>query len=81
MKGLTLSLLHLPFAFAFCILHFEFKCPAKIWNFSDSYKIWGLGENWVRAKILGLGEKFRLGQNFWVRANILGSGKIFRFER
>ena len=31
MKGLTLSLLHLPFAFAFCILHFEFKFPAKIW--------------------------------------------------
>ena len=27
MKGLTLSLLHLHFAF--CILHFEFKFPAK----------------------------------------------------
>ena len=25
------KILHLPFAFAFCILHFEFKFPAKIW--------------------------------------------------
>ena len=73
MKGLTLSLLH---------LHFAFKFPAKIWNFSDSYiwlsrKILGSAEFWVWVKILGLGENSRFGWKLYVQLKILGWGQNF----
>ena len=58
MKGLTLSLLH--FAFAFCILHFEFKFPAK--NSGEKFRFGRKFMVWV--KMLGSGENFVFGREF-----------------
>ena len=58
MKGLTLSLLH--FAFAFCILHFEFKFPAK--NSGEKFRFGRKFMVWV--KMLGSRENFVFGREF-----------------
>ena len=65
MKGLTLSLLHLHFAFCISNLNFPPKNP----NFSDfgSGKNFGFGSKFYdRAKFLGSGEKFMFRRKLWV---------------
>ena len=72
-----------PIAFEFCILHFEFKFPAKN---SKYFRFWFRQKFWARwkfydwAKILGWvknlcsGENFGFGRKFWFRVKILGLG-------